>query len=262
MASSYWGDSVLSRCHDSIERYEFAMGSVANLLNLSLIRTMKIEGFQETLAMGGEAENNMIKTIQLSTEMQTISKMLCVDSTTNVETTAYSFGGIPDVLSAYEREVSGSGKIPIVSLFGQSPAGLSATGESDTRQYYDNVFSMQESSLRTPLSKIFHVLHLSLTGQELPDDFGFSFVPLWQMSDIEKATLAKMTIDSIAVLSSQGIGTTEMYMRELKDSSQQTGVFTGITDEDIAQTVEANKFEPAPELPELETPEEPLVAVR
>jgi len=54
-----------------------------------------------------------------------------------------AFGGLSDIMGRFMEQISGANQIPLVRLFGQSPAGFS-TGETDLRNYYDTVSQAQE----------------------------------------------------------------------------------------------------------------------
>ncbi len=73
-------------------------------------------------------------------------------------------------------------------LLGQSPSGLSATGESDTRNYYDMIAARQELDLRPQLERLDRLICWS----EDIDERGltFAFRPLWQLDEPAKAALA------------------------------------------------------------------------
>ena len=43
------------------------------------------------------------------------------------------------MVRTFLQVAAGAADIPVTRLLGQSPAGLSATGESDTRNYYDMI---------------------------------------------------------------------------------------------------------------------------
>jgi hypothetical protein len=68
---------------------------------------------------------------------------------------------------------------------------------------------------------------------KLPDDFGVTFRSLWQLSDTEKSTIAQTTSGSILAAESAGIIDHATALKELKQSSRITGVFTNITEEMI-----------------------------
>ena len=50
-----------------------------------------------------------------------------------------SFASLPDVARLFLQIASGAADIPVTRMLGQAPAGLNATGDSDTRNYYDRV---------------------------------------------------------------------------------------------------------------------------
>jgi len=60
----------------------------------------------------------------------------------------YGFTGLADTLLQRGQQLSGALGIPLVRLSGQSPVGLSATGESDICKYNDSIRSQQETRLR------------------------------------------------------------------------------------------------------------------
>jgi hypothetical protein len=129
--------------------------------------------------------------------------------------------------------LSGGAAIPLTRLFGQSPAGLNATGDADIRNYYDMCSADQESRLRLPLTKVLQIANQSLFGKPLDNNFGYYFNPLWQMSNSEKAQFAGNVVDSITKAVDAGLINQQTGMRELKASSQITGIFNSISDEDI-----------------------------
>jgi hypothetical protein len=137
------------------------------------------------------------------------------------------------MLIQFSQQLSGSSEIPLVRLFGQSPAGLNSTGESDIRSYYDSINSKQEAHLRNPVEMIIKVLWRSVTGKPTPKDLSFTFTPLWQMSAVDKATIAKTQTDTIIEAHQEGLVDTATAMKELKQSSGDHGLFTHITDEQI-----------------------------
>ncbi|WP_404853801.1 anti-CBASS protein Acb1 family protein [Escherichia coli] len=122
--------------------------------------------------------------------------------------------------------------IPLVRLFGQSPKGFS-TGDADLANYYDRVSSLQERRLRLPVRRILDIMHRSELGKPLPDDFTFEFNPLWQMSDVDRSTVALNTTNAISTALGDGLMTLKAAMTDLRENSDVTGIGASITDEDI-----------------------------
>jgi hypothetical protein len=123
----------------------------------------------------------------------------------------------------------------LVRLFGQSPAGLNATGDSDIRNYYDAINAQQEARMRRPIGILMDVVHRSLFGKPLPDGFNYSFAPLWQLADTEKAQVALQVTQAVDMSVTSSIIPPHIALKELRQSSKITGVWSNITDEDIEE---------------------------
>jgi hypothetical protein len=112
---------------------------------------------------------------------------------------------------------------------------LNATCYADIRNYYDFLKSQQESRMRRPVTMLLELCHRSLFGKPLPKGFDFSFNPLWQMTEDQKAAIAVDTTNAIAKAFEDGIVNASIAMKELRQQSKVNGLFTNITDEDIKE---------------------------
>lgn len=228
-----WGESVLEQLWDRLIEFDTSTSAVGNLINRAQLRMIGVEGLREIFSAGGKAQEALIEQFEYIRKFQQNEGITLLDKNDTFDSVAYSFAGLADVLIQFGQQLSGATDIPLVRLFGQSPAGLSATGESDMRMYYDGILQKQESVLRNPLEILIKVLWRSTTGKPAPSDMTFEFVPLWQMSAKEKADIAKVTTDTILEVVEAGIIKPATALKELKQSSGDHGLFTFITDEEI-----------------------------
>lgn len=235
IAENMWGLSVIEPLFDRLIAFDSTTQGAAQLVYRAHLRTLKIEKLRELIAFGGEGYQAVLKQINMIRLMQSNESLTVLDSTDEYETHSYAFGGLSDVMVQFAQQLSGAAGIPLVRLFGQSPAGLNATGDADIRNYYDNINSQQESRLRLAVQKILDICHRSVFGRPLPDGFHFSFVPLWQMTDAEKAEIAVNTTNAVTKAVEDGVISPTIAMKELRQSSHITGVYTNITDEDIEE---------------------------
>ena len=247
IAENGWGQSVLERLWDRLVPFDSATQGAAQLVYKAHLRTYKVDGLREIIAVGGKAFEGLVKQIEMIRTFQTNEGITLMDGKDEFETHAYSFAGLSDMLMQFGQQISGALGIPLVRLFGQSPAGLSSTGESDIRNYYDNVSQEQEANLRDGLLKIYGALYRSEVGEEPPDNFDIEFRPLWQMSDKEKAEVAESIGRAVSQATNDGTIDRATALKELRQSAQITGVFTNITDDDITQA----ENEPPPDMGEL-----------
>lgn len=233
MAENYWGLSVLEPCFDRLMAFDSATAGTAQLVYRAHLRVLKIEKLRELIAFGGEAYSAVTQQIQNMRLMQANEGITLLDSTDEFETQTYSFGGLSDVLIQMAQQLSGAAQIPLVRLFGQAPAGLNATGDSDIRNYYDFLASSQESRLRRPVRMLLDLSYRSLTGEGLPEGFNFEFAPLWQLADTEKSGIAAQVTQAVIAGQTAGLVSNAAALKELRQSSKLTGIWSNITDEEI-----------------------------
>jgi hypothetical protein len=103
-----------------------------------------------------------------------------------------TFSGLSDIIYQIFTMLSAQVGIPITRLFGVSPSGLNATGESDMLNYYDMVASSQETSLAP---KLRYLVHLIADKEGIPEP-NVKFNALKQMTDKEKSDLKKQDEDA------------------------------------------------------------------
>jgi phage-related protein (TIGR01555 family) len=253
-----WDESVLERLWDRLIAYDSVTMSTANLIERANNRTIGVAGYREIIAAGGKAQQGLEAQFAAMREFQTNEGLTVMDKEDTFATTNYTFAGLPEVNLGFAQQLAGASETPLVRLLGQSPAGLNATGESDIRMYYDTVNAKQESTLRPGWSLLLHVLWRSTFGKAAPKDLEFTFTPLWQMSALDKANIGKTNTETILGAEEQGIISRAIAMKELRQSSGDTGLFQNISDEDIKAAEEEPPPEPLLEEPD---PKEPVRAL-
>ena len=246
-AENGWGQSVLERLWDRLIPFDSATEGAAQLVYKSHLRTYKVKGLREIIAVGGKAFEGLVKQIDMIRQYQSNEGITLMDGEDEFEAHNYTFSGITDVLLQFGQQISGALSIPLVRLFGQSPAGLSSTGESDLRNYYDGIKEQQEKRLRGGVAKVYDALHRSVIGSPPPENYTQDFRSLWQLSDDQKATMAVQVTTAVTAASDSGLIDRATALKELRQSAHVTGVFTNITDGDIKEA----EAEPPPVLGEM-----------
>jgi len=242
-----WGQSVIERLHDRLISFDSASQGSSQLVYKAHLRTYSVEGLRDIIASGGKAFEGLLKQIEMIRMMQSNEGLTLMDAKDKFEAHQYSFSGLSDLLLQFGQQLSGALQIPLVRLFGQSPAGLNSTGDSDIRNYYDHIAAQQEARLQRPFELLLNVLHRSVFGKEPEKDFSFKFAPLWQMSDKERSEIATNTTNAVIAAQDSGTISRKTALMELRQSSQVTGVFSNISEDDI-NSAEEDPPEPS-ELP-------------
>jgi uncharacterized protein len=232
-----WGESVLERMWDRLIAFDDATMNMAGLVHRALLRTIGVDGLREILAAGGKAQEALVAQFDLIREMQSNEGLTLLDKNDSFASAPYTFAGLSDVILQLAQQVSGACNpaIPLIRLFGQAPTGLNSDGSGDIRLYYDGVNAKQEAMYRNPLTTLFKVMWRSFRGKPMPKDFNFTFVPLWQMDAKDKADIGKTVTDTLTEAHQSGAISTAVMMKELKQHSVETGLYTHISDEDIEE---------------------------
>ena len=144
-----------------------------------------------------------------------------------VHTEQYTFAGIADVYDRIMMDVAGAARIPVTKLFGRSPAGMNATGEADTTNYYDYIDGERESKLRPVLEKLLPILCLSAWGN-IPDDVEIEFPPMETPDEEKNATIDEKKAGMIIASYNANLIDKETALKMLHEVG---GVFDKITDE-------------------------------
>lgn len=228
-----WGASVLERLWDRLIPFDTATAASAQLVHRAHLRTVKVNKLREIFAAGGKAEENLLKMFEHVRAMQQLEGITLLDSSDEYEAHSFTFAGLSDVILQMAQQLSGAMHIPLVRLFGQSPAGLNSTGDSDWENYYSGIAQRQETDLRGGLQTILACAYTSLTGAAAPADLTFTFAPLKTMSAADKASAGKTIADTIIAAHSEGLIPSHTAMAELKRSAEVSGLFGLIDQEDI-----------------------------
>lgn len=244
-----WDGSVLQPLMDSIRDYDFTRAGIASMVYEANVDIIAIEGLYDMVGTA-DGEAQLTRRFATAGTMKSVNQMLLLDKdkeTFAQKTTA--FAGVNEVLQKLMTDVSGAADVPITRLFGQSPGGLNATGDSDAQNYNNHVAAKQQTHLRRPLKVLYEVLARSTLGY-LPENFDFSFRPLSQMSSSDRATIQKTNADRDAIYLREGVLTEGAIARQLKDDN----VYSTLEEEDVKMAEELAlqpELEPGPIPPAL-----------
>ncbi len=236
-----WGASVIEALYDRLVMFDSTSTGMAQMVFRAHLRTIKIEGLRTALANAGKAMEGVAAQLDYMRSMQTIEGLSVIDAKDAVESQTYTFSGLSDCILQAGQQLAGALQIPLVRLFGQSPAGLNSTGESDLRTYYDGIASKQRRH-RRQFSRLARIMHVSSLGRPNSSEFDYKFAPLYELSAKEKAEIAVSTTSAVSTAVGDGLLEPHLALKELKQSSEVTGVFTNISEEDI----EKAKLAPPP----------------
>lgn len=233
LIENLWGLSVLERLYDRMIAFDSASTGMAQLIYKSYIRTLKVKNLREVVAQGGKALDGLTAYVDMMRRFQGIEGMTVIDGDDEVDVQQHSaMTGMSDALDRFGQQIAGALQMPLTRLFGVSGGGLNGTNDSDMRLYYDQVRQRQIKDMQTGVTNI-HRLIAASEGIQLPPDFSIEFRSLWELSDGDKATIAGQVTTAVTKAMEDGVIGQKTALKELKQSSRRTGIFTNITDEMI-----------------------------
>lgn len=233
LAETYWGASELEHVFDELKKRDNVSWNMAMLTFMANIRVLKMEGMEQILATGSEkALQDLYATVQAQNALMNNNGVQILGEKDEYQSHQYAFSGLGEVYDRFMMDLAGAAETPVTKLFGRSPAGMNATGESDMQNYYDTIEEKQESDLRPAYDKILPVMMMSEFGA-IPDDFDYSFKPVRRLKDSEQADLASKNTDSITKVFTAGGISQKTLLKELREQSETTGMWSNITNEDI-----------------------------
>ena len=234
LAELYWGASEVESLYREVVQYDNTTANMAALTFRANVDTMEVANLEQLFSVtSGEAQRRFWATVQAQSTLKSNFGMQLVNRGDKITNTQYTFTGLSDVHESMCLSLSGASRIPMTKLFGRSPAGMNATGESDLQNYYDYVDTLRENVLRPILERILPVLAMSELGA-VPKDLDISFPPLWTPKATEVAEIAKNKAEAIIAVFQAGLLRADTAQRELKKLSAETDLFDSISDEEIA----------------------------
>ena len=229
----YWGASEIEHIYEELQKRNATSANIAQLVFQANVSAMKIGNFGEAMATGtDEIKKKIMEAIYAMNRIKNSSGLLVMGAEDNYEQHPYSFAGIAEVYEAFMMDMAGAAEIPATKLFGRSPQGMNATGESDMNNYYERLAQLQEIQLRPAIEKLLPVMAMSLWG-EIPEDMEIVFKPLATTTPAERAEIMSKQAATITQAFSAGIISQKMALRELQEQGKSIGAWTNITDEDI-----------------------------
>lgn len=234
VAELYWGESEVEALYKDVVAHDNVSANLAALTFRANVDTMEVQNLDQLFSTtSGETQRRFWKTMQAQSVVQSNFGVRVVNKGDQIKNTQYTFTGLQEVYESMCLNLCGASHYPMTKLFGRSPAGMNATGESDLKNYYEYVDTLRESKLRPALQKLLPVLAMSAWGA-VPDKLDISFPPLWTPTAQELAEIALKKAQTIRDTFQAGLIQADTAQKELKKLSDETGMFGNITDEEIA----------------------------
>ena len=166
--NSGWGLPLYQSILEAVTAANAAAKNAASLVEEAKLDIITMPDLGSVLATD-EGAKRLTERFTLANVLKSTVNTLLLGEGETFERKQISFAGLVDLMNANMQIASGAADVPITRLLGQSPAGLNATGESDLRNYYDHVRSLQTTDLSELLDTLDEALIRSVAGRR-PDE--------------------------------------------------------------------------------------------
>ena len=248
-AQMYWGISVLEPCFEEIRKRDNMSWNILSLTYRANLISMRFPDLAQMLSGASMSQAALMQfqgRMQGVNELMSNQNLLLLPKDGEMSSVNYGFAGVSDVYQQFQLDIAGASQIPVTRLYGRTISGLGQANEADERIYEQFISQEQSSQMEPQFDTLYRVICMSELG-EVPEDLDLEFPSVRVLDEKEKADLAKAVGDNIVSLFGAGIITKPQALKELKQSSDITGIGTNITDEDIGEAEEQQAL--LPELP-------------
>lgn len=247
LGANGWGDSIWMHISDAVMAADSAASVIDALLQEAKIDVVRIKNMM-TMMANADMEATMIKRWQMVAVLKSISNVLMLDGDDEWDQKQITWTGLPDVTNTLLNVMAGAADIPLTRLTGKQEAGLSGKDEGSLRNYYDSVKAKQELIISPILAPLDAMLIRSALGKS-DDGIWASWVPLFQLSEKEKADIDKIEAETVDIYARTGLVPTDALAEATQNRMIESGRWPGLdealeeSDEDIDGTVNPDELE-------------------
>jgi len=222
-AYSFGGQSLIQLMKPYVDNWLRTREAVSDLINSFSVMVLKMD-MAATLSAGGEQA--MFNRVDMFNRMRDNRGTFVIDKTQEeFANVSASLSSLDKLQAQAQEQMASVARIPLSIYLQITPTGLNATSDGETRNFYADVHSYQENHQRPALQVVFECVQLSLFGAIDPE-IKFEFIPLWEMSDNDKASIRKSDADADVGYVDAGIVSPEEVRERL--SNDETSLYHGV----------------------------------
>lgn len=220
---AFGGQSLVQIMKPYVDNWLRTRQAVSDMVNIYSVLNLKTD--LSSLLSGADASNVYDRAETFVATRDNRGLMLTDKDQEELGSIAVPLGGLHELQAQAQEQLASCARIPLSVYLQITPTGLNATNDGETRNFYADVHSFQEKNMRGPLATIIDLVQLSLFGS-IDDRIGFEFLPLWEMSDKDKADIRKVDAETDVAYIAGGIVSNEEVRQRL--GSDETSPYYGI----------------------------------
>jgi phage-related protein (TIGR01555 family) len=207
--SDYWGQSILEPLYNIIAEYVSGYTGVANLITDFRQTVYKINNLEELIGSG--EENYVQKRAETIDLLRSILNAVVLGEGEEFTMHQNPVSGLSDLVRLLTTRLTTETGIPHTLIFGESPSGLGATGESEKQDYYNQIHSLQESYYEPRLRQLTDLILAQKGIYGL--DYILKPLPIGSEDTKTKAEVRKLNAEADQIMIQNGVVTPEEVRR-------------------------------------------------
>jgi hypothetical protein len=152
-----WDSSELQPVYNDLLLMMSQNVSGEEVLNEMVIGTLKLENL-DAMCVDSEGEDHLRKRLDLVDISKSNENTVAIDVNEEYERHTVNLSGVSNIQHNAMNVVAGAFDIPATVLFGVSPSGQNATGDSDMEQYYGKIEAERKYRYAPALRKLFKII--------------------------------------------------------------------------------------------------------
>lgn len=214
-AYNFFGISLAQKVLDAVSHYTRNRESASKLLEKVSLVVLKTN-MQDILS--GDSDLELKRRLSYFGKEWSFKGVAAIDKESeDLSIFNNTLSGIVDIVRQSMEYVAAMFNEPATKLWGISPAGMNATGESDMKNHYDNIASLQEQMLMPGLMDMLNVIQLARYG-DIDTGIKFEFSPLSSEESRIKAETNKIKAETADIYVNMGaIGAQEVRDAVIED---------------------------------------------
>lgn len=188
LANQGWGRSLTEQVWEAFRDWKSVLGSTANFVSDASLFLFLVQNLREMVRDGKQEQlANRFRLLKMSA---TSMGGIAIDKDREeIKFLERQFGGLADLNGQFRDLLIGVSGMPHTILFGESPSGLGATGESEEKTWAKMVGQYQNNIIRSRLRRLYRLIWLAKDGPtkgKEPEGWTINFVPMLEESQAEK----------------------------------------------------------------------------
>jgi phage-related protein (TIGR01555 family) len=245
----YWGDSVWMRLEQAVTPVDASSAVMAALMQEAKVDIVRANDMMMNVA-SAEGEKLYMRRFMLSNMLKSVANTVLLDKNDEWDQKTINWDGIPEVVTMQMTIMAGAAGYPLTRLLGTQSKGLGNGGEADLANYYDDVSTCQQLDITPELAQLDEILIRSATGARNPATW-YEWHPLWEMSETEKAAVAKVRAETAQIVQNMQIVPNDAFTKAFQNQLIESGEYPGldVAIEESAQTAASEDPDFNKELP-------------